>query len=63
MKSLHASTILQRSVMTTHKGLSIISAAEHLLKRGLDECGCVAKRNMAVSAGGSLAAASQQVPP
>ncbi len=39
----------------TLKGLSINAAAEHLLERGLDECGCSVNRDMAVSAGRSLA--------
>lgn len=47
----------------TIEGLSISAAAEHLLKRGLDEYGCSVKRDVAVSAGRSLAAASQQTQP
>ena len=47
----------------TLKGLSINAAAEHLLERGLAECGCNVKRDMAVSAGRSLAAANQQTQP
>jgi hypothetical protein len=47
----------------TLKGLSVNVAAEHLLERGLAECGCNMKRDMAVSAGRSLAAANQQTPP
>jgi hypothetical protein len=47
----------------TLKGLSINAGSEHLLERGLDEFGYNVKRDMAVSAGGSLAAASQQTPP
>jgi hypothetical protein len=47
----------------TLKGMSINAAAEHLLERGLVDCGCSVKKDMAVSAGGSLAAASQRTPP
>jgi hypothetical protein len=47
----------------TLKGLSINASAEHLLERGLAECGCIVKRDMAVSAGRSLAAANQQMQP
>jgi hypothetical protein len=42
---------------------SINATAEHLLERGLVDCGCSVKKDMAVSAGRSLAAANQQVPP
>jgi hypothetical protein len=47
----------------TLKGLSINTAAEHLLERGLDECGCSVKRDRATYAGRSLAAANQQTQP
>lgn len=47
----------------TLKGLSINAATEYLLERGLDECGYSVKREMAVSAGRSLAAAGQLTPP
>jgi hypothetical protein len=45
------------------KELSINTAAEHLLERGLAECGCIVKRDRAVFAGRSLAAANQQTLP
>ena len=45
------------------KELSINTASEHLLEKGLAECGCIVKRDMAVSAGRSLAAANQQTQP
>jgi hypothetical protein len=45
------------------KELSINTASEHLLEKGLAECGCIVKRDMAVSAGRSLAAANQQMQP
>jgi hypothetical protein len=47
----------------TLKGMSINAAAEHLLERGLVDCGCSVKKDMAVSAGRSLAAANQQTRP
>jgi hypothetical protein len=49
----------------TLKGLSINASAEHLLERGLAECGShySVKRDMAVSAGRSLTVANQQTQP
>ena len=47
----------------TLTGLSMNAAAEHLLERGLIDCGCNVKRDMAISAGRSLAAANQQTQP
>jgi hypothetical protein len=47
----------------TLKGLSINAAAEHLLEKRLAKCGCSVKRDVAISAGRSLAAANQQMLP
>jgi len=47
----------------TIKKISINAAAEHLLERGLGNCGYSIKKDIAVSDGGSLAAANQQTPP
>jgi hypothetical protein len=46
----------------TLKGLSINAATEHLLERGLVDCGCSVKGEMAVSAGRSLVTTNQQTP-
>jgi hypothetical protein len=45
------------------KELSINAAAKHLLERGLADYGCNVNIDMAVSAGRSFAAASQQTQP
>jgi hypothetical protein len=46
----------------TIRKISINEALELLVEKGLVACGCSIKREMAVSAGRSLAAASQQTP-
>lgn len=47
----------------TLKAMSINAAAEHLLERGLVDCGCSVNKDMAVSAGRNLATASLRTPP
>ena len=47
----------------TLKGLSINAAAEHLLEKGLEDCGYNIAKHTAVSAGGSLTTVDQQTLP